>query len=379
MARGRETTFGKRRTIHSWASGLHRRLATSYSCCGKPGKFFFTLSRSQSQDPITGDSEIGVVRPIQPDIDPNRFYWHNIRLAIHSNDSATSPRLCPGNPLLLEDNEMKKVLSAVLVSTLFASSPALAEDAPNAKDKKGRVVLREDRPDDARGWIVVAKSTYWPLCYEALDRLEETRALIGGTDKEELADSLEKNAAWLDLAASAAMTNGQAGITSASNRLSEAAAEIRAGTSKVSDSQLNDMITLGEVCMAKSHILRAFDPDTNYKASRVSANKTANPSKTVSVSEAQIRKDLVEKEIDQYRYDVNQTTRHLEVAKVYLASAKESGGLVLTEFDLADLPEISGNEKPFQLTDLGDDLRILADKMLQSVEQHRKSLAAKFE
>ncbi len=222
---------------------------------------------------------------------------------------------------------MKKVLSAVLVSTLFASSPALADEAASTKDEKARVAVREDRPNDSRGWLIVAKATYWPLCYEALDRLEETRALIGGADKDVLADSLEKNAAWLALAASAAMTNGQAGITSASERLSDAAAEIRPGSSKLTDSQLKDMVTLGEVCIAKSHILRALEPVKNYRADRAGAVKTENPSEQVKIAEAEIRKDKLQRDIDQYTYDLGQTHRHLNVAKTYLENAKESGGL----------------------------------------------------
>jgi hypothetical protein len=274
---------------------------------------------------------------------------------------------------------MKKILSAVLVSTLFASSPALAEDAPTTKDNKGREVIREDRPDDSRGWVIVAKASYWPLCYEALDGLEETRALIGGADKAELADALEKNAAWMSLAASAAMTYDKAGITSASDRLTDAASEIRAGSSKLTDSQLNDMVTLGEVCMAKSHILRAGDADMGFKPTRAAATQTENPSKLIKIAEADIRKDSVARDIDQYRYDLTQTRRHLDVAKTYLATAKESGGLVMTKNDLPELPKISGDEKPFQLVHLSDDMRDLAEKMLQSVEQHRKSLVAKFQ
>ncbi len=273
---------------------------------------------------------------------------------------------------------MKRAIPAVLVSTLIASSFIQAQEPKGTYDATHRLVIRDDRPDDSRGWVIVAKSTYWPLCYESLDRLEESRSLIGGSDQEALADSIDKSAAWLSLAASAAMTNGEAGITDASDLMQVAADAIRDGKSKLTDSQLNDLVTLGEVCMAKSHILRSGDADANYRDSRGSVNKTAKPSAVVKEAELEIRQATTEQLLDQYRYDTQQAVRHLKVAKTYLAAAQEAGGLKLDETITADLPTFTGNEKAWELTQKYDEgIRRRSQAMLQLVEQQRKALVAK--
>ncbi|MGB7326136.1 MAG: hypothetical protein WBD31_14785 [Rubripirellula sp.] len=43
-------------------------------------------------------------------------------------------------------------------------------DGAIAVDAKKRVIIKESRPDWSRSWVVVSRQSYWPLCYESLDR-----------------------------------------------------------------------------------------------------------------------------------------------------------------------------------------------------------------
>ncbi len=122
------------------------------------------------------------------------------------------------------------VVAAVLLGSLVGqvSADDVATDVkPKANPK---LMVRDQRPDTSRGWMVFSKASYWPLCFESLDRIKEAKELIGSDDKEQAADSFDKCAAWLNLAASAAMTDGTAGITEAAELFQDAANAYREGT-----------------------------------------------------------------------------------------------------------------------------------------------------
>ena len=156
------------------------------------------------------------------------------------------------------------VVPAVLLAV--ATGRVNADDSATTSDVKKRVAIRDQRPDETRGWLVVTKESYWPLCYESLDRIEEARNLIGTDDKEQMADAFEKCGAWLRLAASAAMTDGKSGVVDAAIAFQNAANSLRDGSSDWSDAEFSDLTTLGLVMMAKSHVLRTDAADQEFKA-----------------------------------------------------------------------------------------------------------------
>ncbi len=258
------------------------------------------------------------------------------------------------------------------VSLVTADEPAAKSDAPERK------VYHHDRPESERGWVVVSKESYWSLCYESLDRLQETRELIGKASDEEIATALDKDGCWLSLAASAALTDGRSGIVGASELFEEAAEDRLAGGSNWSDGKLNDLVTLGLVCMAKSHVLRANQADESFKATRASANTTTEKTDDIKQIEKEINEQSIEQGIAQYRYDMTQSRRHLEVAQVYLEAAAKSGGFKVDDSMLAEIPDFANDLTPWQLTEFTDDeLRPRIDSMGEFVEATRKTLVKK--
>ncbi|WP_372720517.1 hypothetical protein [Novipirellula sp.] len=250
-------------------------------------------------------------------------------------------------------------------------------------DEKGRTVHREaaERPEDDRGWFIASKATYWPLCYEALDRLEESRALVGQGQNDKLALSLEKNAAWLGLAGSAAMTNGLAGINSCRERLEELAETLRNDKDVPSDQKIHDCITLGELCMAKSHVMRADAPDqADVEIDQVpskSKSKTKTTSVTLKEAEKEIRQAQIEARIEQYRYDAGQSVRHLAVAQTYLQEAAKAGGFSVPKSILAELPDAdSFNDRDDIAEEYDEAVRPRIEEMLAFIDKQRKSLIA---
>ncbi len=248
-------------------------------------------------------------------------------------------------------------------------------------DEKGRKVHREmaERPEDERGWFIASKATYWPLCYEALDRLEESRALVGQGQNDKLALSLEKNAAWLGLAGSAAMTNGQAGINSCRERLEELAETLRNDKDVPSDQKIHDCITLGELCMAKSHVIRADAPDqADVEMEQApSKSKSKATSATLKEAEKEIRQAQIEARFEQYRYDAGQSVRHLAVAQNYLQEAAKAGGFSVPKSILAELPDAdSFNNRDDIAEEYDDAVRPRIEEMLAFIDKQRKSLIA---
>ena len=267
------------------------------------------------------------------------------------------------------------VVPSLMFGFLFS---AVAEEPTVVKDAKGRKVVHDERPDDSRGWTIISKAAYWPLCYESLDRLEETGKLIGNADAQELANALDKSAAWLALASSAAMTDSHSGTGLASDLFSEAAESIRTGTNKPSDADLKDLVTLALLSMAKSHVLRANAPDESFVIERASPNKTATQTAELKTASREIAKERMEGIVAQYRYDAIQSQRHLETARTYLEAAAKSGGFTVDDAISAEIPEVITTEKPAVLVEYVEDhLRPRIKSMTAFINAQRAPLVKK--
>ncbi|GAA5505201.1 hypothetical protein [Novipirellula caenicola] len=246
-------------------------------------------------------------------------------------------------------------------------------------DEKGRAIQRDldERPDETRGWFVVSKATYWPLCYDALDRLEESRSLVGTGQNEKLAHSLEKNAAWLDMAGSAAMTDGHAGINSCRDRLEELAIALRNDEDVPSDQDIHDCITLGELCMAKSHVMRADAPDQADVKIEQKPLKDKPTHASLKEAEKEIRQAQMEARVAQYRYDAGQSVRHLAVAQTYLMEAAKAGGFEVPKTIAAELPDPDSFMDREDVTEEYDEMvRPRIEEMLTFIDKQRKALIA---
>ncbi len=258
---------------------------------------------------------------------------------------------------------------------LLVASLATADEPAADTSTTERPMFYHDRPESVRGWVTVAKAAYWSLAYESLDRMQEARELIGKGKDSELADAFDKCGCWLDMAASAAMTDGRSGILGASARFEAAALAIRDGSASMSDAQLNDLVTLGLVCMAKSHVLRADSADESFREERTSAIVSKEKTPFVQESTKEILAAKMEADIDQYEYDAIQSRRHLQVAQVYLEAAAKDGGFQLDEEFTAKIPELAKDLKPFELVDYVDsELRPKIKSFLNLIAAHRTEL-----
>ena len=267
---------------------------------------------------------------------------------------------------------------SLLPAALFASpvGQVLADDVakPTATIRK---MIADQRPDESRGWVIIAKPAYWPLCYESMDRLEEAKALIGTSNGEEAGDALDKCSAWLRLAASAAMTDGTAGIVETADLFQEAAASYREGN-PWSDAELTDLVTLGFLLTAKSHVLRAEDPDRHFNPGATSAIK-ASKNQTAGVKEAEkdIAKDRIALAVEQYRYDTVESLRHLAVAQEYLAQAGTVGQFAVDSAIAAPIPELKAT-KPGDLNDFVEvEIRPRVVSMKKYISEKRSDLTKK--
>lgn len=242
------------------------------------------------------------------------------------------------------------LLKACVVPTVLlavATGRVTADDSATTSVAKKRMAIRDQRPDDSRGWLIISKDSYWPLCYESLDRIEEARNLIGTGDQEQVADALDKCGAWLRLAASAAMTEGKSGIADTAFAFQEAANSLRDGSSDWSDKELSDLTTLGLVVMAKSHVLRADAADQAFKPARTSS-KPKNPSVLVKNAEKEIARENTDRTLAQYRHDTIEAQRHLTVAQTYLEAAAQAGPFSLDDGLTAPIPEYNPLATPSQ-------------------------------
>ncbi len=236
---------------------------------------------------------------------------------------------------------MKALIAAALLMSL--NGQASADEPATSSEPAKREIIRDQRPDSSRGWMVVSKASYWPLCYESLDRIEEARQLIGTDQHEHTADLFEKCGAWLQLAASAAMTEGQAGVSDVGTVFQDAADSLRIGGTDWSNAELKDLTTLGLVVMAKSHLLRADAPDQEFKGQRT-VPKSKKPSAVVIAAEKEIAAENVAATIAQYEHDTIETRRHLTVAQAYLNAAAKSGSFTVDGELASPIPAYDGKE-----------------------------------
>lgn len=279
---------------------------------------------------------------------------------------------------------MKKALVISLLAVLpLLSSPLVgiaAGDDP-ASPSPARKQYREQRPDDSRGWMILPKRSYWPLCYESLDRLQDTYQSIGKDDPSEVAEKLEKCASWLQLAAAAAMTDEGSGIDDTIDYCDRAAQSLRQNPDAYSDADLKELVVLGELSMAVSHVRRAALIDDGEKLSIVSSSKPANSknSKLVNESEVEIRAERRLLEQAQYRYDAIETQRHLEVAISYLNAAQKLGKFsvdpaVLAEFEAIEAMQSATELSGYVSTDLRNRIKSLKSAINPIQADYRKRL-----
>ncbi len=253
-------------------------------------------------------------------------------------------------------------------------------DNPTGSDTtKVRETIRAERPDHSRGWVIVAKESYWPLCYESLDRIEEARKLFGTDDKEQLVDVLEKCEAWLRLAASAAMTDGNSGVIGAADMYGLAADLIRTGDPRAKQEHLNDLTTLGLISMAKSHVLRAGDPDTAFQPTK--AKKTDKSDKKVLSEVAAANREILAENLrrlrEQYRLDAVESRKHLVVAQTYLTAAAESGGFTVDAALTKNIPAVPAEGDLEEYVD--DEIRTRVSAMLKLIDSKWEPLNGKLE
>lgn len=268
------------------------------------------------------------------------------------------------------------LVAASLVTTLSMGVPsAVSQEISVGQDTKGRQVFRDERPDDSRGWMIVTKSSYWPLAYEALDRLDATKELIGQSKPEELADSLDKVSAWLDLAASAAMTDGNAGIALTAELCSDAAESIRGGGSDWSDEKLTQLVTMAQLSMAKSHFMRAVAVDQVRYPNR---GREPVKSDVVKAATQEIAAANAELAQSQYRFDNREAVRHLTVGRAYYQAACSTGGLtdqLSKSFDKLGQPPTKGPVANIARY-FDEEISQRAKKGLEVVDSERKKLVA---
>lgn len=281
----------------------------------------------------------------------------------------------------MKTNRIRVLLAATAMFATAGTLPAQDSEPGQDSDQAAsqRMEYRDERPDFSRGWVIVAKSSYWPLCYESLERLEQARNLIGQNKPDELASALEKSGAWLELASSAAMVDNRSGVPSTADRVYEAADAVRSGSGGWSDKKLHDLIVLANLSMAKSHALRARAADESGRAER-NPNRSVAASEAVRQATAEIEAEKKARALAQYRFDTREALRHLRVATVYYQAAREASSSDEIEALKLELPELPAEAKGAQLTDYVDEyIRPGVEKMLTAIDAQRKKLIARIE
>ena len=270
---------------------------------------------------------------------------------------------------------MSRICLVVGVLISLISGVGRADEPAEAGKTTVREAMREERPEDSRGWMVVSKQSYWPLCYESLDRIEEASKLFGSEDRDELADALEKCQAWLRLAASAAMTDGNSGVVAAADLYALAAKLVRKGDGGVTQQDLNHLTTLGLLCIAKSHVLRAAGADLTFKAD-FKPGRTDQAAKKLSAEVEAVNREIAAARVkrlrEQYRYDAVESRKHLVVAQTYLIAAAESGGFKLDPALTMAIPVVPTTGDLEEYVD--DELRARVTSMLELIEPKREAL-----
>ncbi|MCO8125409.1 hypothetical protein NHH03_26960 [Stieleria sp. TO1_6] len=261
------------------------------------------------------------------------------------------------------------VLSILIPTAAITDSSA--QEATN--DSAGRPSFREPRPNPTHTWVIIEKKNYWPLCYEALERLESLHAEDTLSDKNLLTERLDKCTAWLGLAASASMLNPEANIYDVIDHLDAMSLDLEENGKLPSKENLNTVATMGELSMAKSHVVRA-ERDYSEPATEPKKPKTKSTQATVGEAEKEIRQDRIARNLEQYRYDTSQSIRHLAVAKVYLETAAKHGGF---ESEVSSLPEtkkLRGDETISELANAPFELSRVAKEMSAIISKHQADL-----
>ncbi|PAY21181.1 hypothetical protein CKO51_02525 [Rhodopirellula sp. SM50] len=269
---------------------------------------------------------------------------------------------------------MKMTLAfAALVAGFGVLSGNSVADEPAVK-QADRPTIRDERPENLRGWVIVSNSAYWPLCYEALENLTEVRNQAASTDSAALAESLDKCSAWLNLAASAAMVREESRIMTIADKIDEVSICLQDNETPPTPREIEVLATMGELAVAKSHLIRATSDYAERKTSQYQPNKKP-VSTELAADEKEIRSARLERDRDQYRYDVGQSLRHLTVAQVYLRAVAEQGEIELGELATETVAPLQGQESGGELVSKDKDINLLAEQLMKAIEAAQVRLA----
>ncbi|QEG01838.1 hypothetical protein Mal15_59190 [Stieleria maiorica] len=266
------------------------------------------------------------------------------------------------------------------VATLVAGLSVLAGSglADEAKvSTSDRPTIRDERPENVSGWVIVSKSSYWPLCYEALENLTKVREQAGSSDKAALSATLDKCSAWLQLAASAAMVKEEARIMKIADTMDEVSTSLQDNDSAPSSREIEVLATMGELAVAKSHLIRATADYVHHKTAKTPAAKKG-VSANIVAEEKEIQKARMERDRDQYRYDTGQSLRHLTVALAYLRAVAEQGEIELGEFATETVEPLSGTENASDLVNKDKEIRDFVERLMAFIEAQQVRLGAEF-
>lgn len=272
---------------------------------------------------------------------------------------------------------MYRLINVFPLLFLAVATPAISDEVASTK-KATRPVVRDERPDSSRGWVVVAKSNYWPLCYEALDQLEQLELVTAESNREETIDQIEKCTAWLGMAASAAMLSEKAKIRLVIQVLDGIAIQLKETKRPIDQPMLDSLKTLstmGKLAVARSHVIRAGSEQQDV-IPKPKTSELGKKSKVLKKMENEAELERQELHIVQYRYDTSQSIRHLQVARTYLEAAEEDGNLEPFVKRFEKLEPLMGDETVFQLTSRNSDAVSLARVMLEAIEARQDKLAA---
>ncbi|MDV6032865.1 MAG: hypothetical protein F9B45_22830 [Phycisphaera sp. RhM] len=269
---------------------------------------------------------------------------------------------------------MKMTLAfAALVAGFGVLAGNSGADEPAVK-QADRPTIRDERPENLRGWVIVSNSAYWPLCYEALENLTEVRNQAASTDNAALADTLDKCSAWLKLAASAAMVREESRIMTIADKFDEVSVSLQDNETPPTPREIQVLATMGELAIAKSHLIRATKDYTERNTSKYQPNKKP-VSAELAAEEKEIRSARIERDRDQYRYDVGQSLRHLTVAQTYLRAVAEQGEIELGELETETVAPLQGQESGGELVSKDKDINLLAEQLMTAIEAAQVRLA----
>ena len=266
---------------------------------------------------------------------------------------------------------MKK---ANLLAAIVLCANAVALNAVAETTQTKHPVVKEQRPDFKRGWVIIEKRNYWPLSFEALDRLESIRAKDLAGDSEKLSEQLDKCSAWLGMAASASMLGKDSNIYSVIDLIEDLSQRVTEENHSPDPAVLNDLATMGELSIANSHVKRAAQDYSEPRQNSQYAS-SATKSKLVEEGETEIRQARLENNIEQFRYDTAQAIRHLTVARSYLETAAKHNGFEDSLAEIEVAVPLTGKEPVSELSRMTSNLDILNDKMSDLIAKRQTQLA----